>query len=64
MPTGHCPLPVHDAVTQYGDEAAATLMTAAIGRRDKPALERMAAAMLDTGRAGPCHARSGKKQSA
>ncbi len=46
------PLPVHDNVTQYGDEAAVALMTAAIGRRDQPTLERMASAMLDTGRAG------------
>ena len=45
------PLPVHDAVNPYGDEAAATLMTAAVGRHDRPALERMTAVMLETGRA-------------
>ena len=45
------PLPVHDDITQYGDEAAATLLTAAIGRSDTQAVERMTAAVLDTGRA-------------
>ena len=45
------PLPVHDDITQYGDEAAATLITAAVGRGDTQAVERMTAAMLDTGRA-------------
>ncbi len=45
------PLPVHDGIAQYGDEAAATLITAAIGRQDKPTLERMASAIIDTGRA-------------
>jgi hypothetical protein len=45
------PLPVHDGIAQYGDEAAATLITAAIGRHDKPTLERMASAIIDAGRA-------------
>jgi len=43
-------LPVHDDITQYGDEAAATLITAAIGRGDAPTLERMASALVDAGR--------------
>ena len=46
------PVPAHDPVTLYGDEAAVVLITAAVGRRDKPALETMAAAMLDSGRTG------------
>jgi hypothetical protein len=46
------PLPVHDDIAQYDDEAAATLLTAAVGRRDVSALERMTAAMMETGRAG------------
>jgi hypothetical protein len=44
------PLPVHDAIAQYSDEAAATLLTAAIGRRDMPALQRMASTVADTDR--------------
>jgi hypothetical protein len=44
------PLPVHDDITQYGDEAAATLITAAIGRGDAPVLERMASALVDASR--------------
>jgi hypothetical protein len=46
------PVPSHDPVTLYGEEAAAVLITAAVGRRDKPALENMAAAMQDAGRTG------------
>lgn len=42
------PLPVHDGIAQYSDEAAATLVTAAIGRHDMPALERMASVLEDT----------------
>jgi hypothetical protein len=45
------PLPAHDDIAQYDDEAAATLLTAAVGRRDVPALERMTSVMLETGRA-------------
>ena len=45
------PLPVHDDITQYGDEAAAALLTAAVGRGDTQAVRRMTAALLDTGRA-------------
>jgi hypothetical protein len=46
------PLPTRDDVTDYGDEAVIVLMTAAIGRRDRPALERMASAVLATDRVG------------
>lgn len=45
------PLPVLDDIGQYGDEAALTLLTAAAGRRDVLALERMTSAMLQDGRA-------------
>jgi hypothetical protein len=44
------PLPLHDNIAQYGDEAAATLMTAAVGRRDQLALEGMTSVLLSTGR--------------
>jgi hypothetical protein len=46
------PLPLQDNIAQYGDEAAATLMTAAVGRRDQLALERMASVLLSAGRDG------------
>lgn len=44
------PLPVHDDIAQYSDEAAATLITAAIGRRDMSALERMASVLAGSHR--------------
>lgn len=45
------PLPVHDDIAPYGDDAAATLVTAAIGRRDLAALAAMSQAIQGTGRA-------------
>src|ERR1022692_2731481 len=45
-------VPAHDPVALYGDDAAVVLITAAVGRRDQPALETMAAAMRDAGRTG------------
>jgi len=45
------PLPLQDNIAQYGDEAATTLMTAAVGRHDELALERMASVLLSAGRA-------------
>jgi hypothetical protein len=46
------PLPLSDDINLYGDQAAAVLLTAAVGRRDIAALTRMATALRDDGRVG------------
>jgi hypothetical protein len=49
-------LPAPDDIDAYGDQAAAVLLTAAIGRRDIPALRQMATSPHGTGRSGIPHA--------
>ncbi len=43
------PLPLHEDVRDYGDEAATVLVTTAVGREDIPSMEEMVSALADTG---------------
>jgi hypothetical protein len=44
------PLPLHEDVRFYGDEAVTVLVTAAVGREDLPAVDEMVSALTDAGR--------------
>ncbi|MCK9871174.1 hypothetical protein MRI28_16270 [Nocardiopsis dassonvillei] len=46
------PLPLHEDVRPYDDEAVTVLVTAAIGRKDLPAVNEMVSTLIDTGRVG------------